>query len=146
MKWFFFSLIIFHVQLCNAQTRIDSIRKARNSMSTGINFIELREKKISAYADSINRYTGGVLPNFLFDLCLDWKAEYWPGLHTATSVRWMILEKVNNKTSLKLILNTRDKRLKSRCNHVSDNVYPYLSVPMIKQSFYQLIRKRYRQF
>ncbi len=100
MRQLFFSLLIFHVQLSYAQTRTDSIRKTKDSIIIGINFIELRNKEISAYADSINRYTDGALPSFLFDLCLDWKAAYWPDMHTAISVRWLILEKVSNKASL----------------------------------------------
>lgn len=145
MKWFFFSSIILHMQIACAQTRTDSIRKVVKSLSKGINATQLRNEEISAFAGSINKYTGGRLPNFLFDICLDWQAAYWPDLHAATSVRWMILEKVNNKISLKLILKTRYKRLKLHCNHVSDNFYPYLAIPMIKKSFYKLIRKRYRQ-
>ena len=145
MKWIFGALIIFHVQLACAQTRRDSIRQVVVSISVGINGKELRNQEIAAYADSINRYTGGELPHFLFDLCLDWKASYWPDMHTATSVRWMILEKANNKAALKLLLNSGSPQLKLTCKHTADTVYPYLAVPMIKKSFYQLIRKRYRQ-
>ena len=134
-----------NVQLSCAQTRRDSIRQVIGSISIGINAKELRNKELSVYADSINRYTGEKLPNFLYDLCLDWKASYWPDMHSATSVRWMILEKVNNKAALKLVLHKHEKQLKLRCDHIADKVYPYLSVPMIKKSFYQLMKKRYNQ-
>jgi len=145
MKWFLFGIIVFNTQLSLAQTRRDSIRQTVKQYSLGINVEELRNKEISAFADSINQYTGGSLPNFLFDECLDWNASYWPNMHSATSVRWMVLEKVNNKAALKLILNSGIPQLKLRCRYIADTVYPYLAVPGIKKSFFQLIRKRYRQ-
>ena len=145
MKWIFWSQIILNVQLSCAQTRRDSIRRVVDSIGVGINFKELRDKEISTFADSIDGCNGGELPHFLFEICLDWNASYWPDMHTATSVRWMILEKVNSKAALKLILKSNNPQLKLRCEHTADTMYPFLAVPMIKKSFYQLIRKRYRQ-
>jgi hypothetical protein len=102
-------------------------------------------KKIVVFADSINKYYGGPPPQFIFDVCFDWNASFWPDLHSPTSVRWQILEEVTNKKALKMILKIQDKRMKLKCSHITDKVYPYLTVPMINKSFYQLMRKRFRQ-
>ena len=107
---------------------------------------KVRNAKLMTYADSINNYSRGEpLPNFLFDVCFDNHSVYWPDMHTAISVRWKILEMVNNPIALKQILITRDKRLKKSCDHISEKKYPYLLAPMWKKTFYQLIKKRYRE-
>jgi hypothetical protein len=143
MKRFLVCILILKGQALVAQVHADSIGKVIVPIT--LSFAKQREWKITSYADSINNYKGDIMPSFLFNACFDWNASLWEGLHSPVSLRWKILLKVNNKQTLKMILLTHDKRLRQRCSHISDDVYPYLAVPMIKKSFYQLIKERYRQ-
>ncbi len=59
-------------------------------------------------------------------------------------LKWMVLEKVNNKQTLKKILDSKDLRLKEKCGY-SNDFYPHLVIPMIEESFYQLVLKRYNE-
>ncbi|GAA3968853.1 hypothetical protein [Mucilaginibacter dorajii] len=145
IKMLLFFIVIFKVQLLFAQEVKDTTQKVTVKVGLKVDLIKQRHDKINAYADSINSYISGKLPDFLFDECFDWQKSFWPDLHSAVSVRWEILEKVHNQRALKAILNTRNKKLKRICDHKSDKVYPYLSVPMIEKSFYQLIQRRYKQ-
>ena len=114
------------------------------NVSFGIDRVKARHEKINVFADSLNSYTNGTLPNFLFDECFDLQSNLWDGLHSPVSLRWKVLEKVNNKQSMKMILATHDKRLKQKCSYDKGS-NPQIVVPMIQKSFYQLIRKRYKQ-
>jgi len=133
------------VQFLFAQVISDTSQDVLVTVGIGINFKKLRDDKIRTYADSLNNYRTGKLPDFLFDECIDWHKSFWESLHSAVSVRWIILEKVYCKQALKAILDSQDKRLKKVCDHQCDKIYPYLAVPMIEKSFYQLVTKRYKQ-
>jgi len=143
MKLIIICILLFNVQLLFAQHIPDSIRSKIDFKT--MDFKEENEKELHSYIDSINSYTKGPLPNFLADECFDWRSYLWNGLHSPVSLRWIILTKVSNKKALKAILDRNDKRLKQVCGRKHDKVYPYLSVPMIEMSFYQLIQKRYKQ-
>jgi len=131
------------VQFSIAQNIPDSI-KSKVVYET-MDFKVENEKEMNSYVDSLNTYSKGPLPSFLVDECFDWRAYLWEGLHSPVSLRWIILKRINNKNALKAILDTNDKRLKQICGRQHDKVYPYLTVPMIEQSFYQLIQRRYRE-
>jgi hypothetical protein len=113
MKLFLSCLVMLQVQFSFARRVSDITQKVKYGIKIGVNFREQAQEEISAYADSINSHQRGSLPYFLFDPCLDWKKSYWPDMHTATSVRWAILKKVNNKQALKMIIQTHDKILLS---------------------------------
>lgn len=125
-----------------AQTKRDSIEKLLSSVSSPLKKLHVVE--IAPYVDSINNYRDS-LPRFLLNPCFDWNASLWEDAHSPISLRWEILSKVTNMKALETIILQKDKRLKLHCSHSSDKVYPYLAMPMIDQSFYQLIRKRYQQ-
>jgi|SRR6185503_7502084 len=142
MKWFLFFLISFPIpKLYGQEYKVKS--QLRDSTATKGYIFEVETKaKMSAYADSLNNYNGGPLPSFILRPCLDWDKGYWPDLHTAVSIRWLILQKVNNKNALKMVLRTNDSRLKQICTQKADK---FLSIPMIEDTFYQLIKKRYKE-
>lgn len=140
MKVWLFFLLLFNVQHLIAQTNNDTVVTVR--LGTGIDRIKEKEARISLFADSINNYTGGKLPRFLLNKCFDRQSNLWKGPHSSVSPRWKILEKVNNKEALKRILSTNDKRLKRKCKYSKDSE---ITMPMIKESFYQLLWKRYEQ-
>jgi hypothetical protein len=105
----------------------------------------LRKIQFQLYVDSLNNYHKGSLPKYLFDVCFDLQAGLWKGgLHSPMSIRWSVLEKVNNKKVLNYILSLNDKRLKRKCNYMA-TPYPNLTIPMIDKSFYDLIKMRYEQ-
>ena len=110
-----------------------------------IDRIKEKNNKLTLFSDSLNSYSKGPLPAFLFNPCFDWDTSLWDDAHSPTSLRWKVLSKVTNKKGLKTILSSNDNRLKEHCNHLSDSIYPRLSVPRIKESFYQLIKERYKQ-
>lgn len=129
---------MFKIQFLSAQEVNDTIPKI------GIDRVKAREEKITVYADSINNYVSGTLPDFLFDECFDLQSSLWQGFHSPVSLRWKVLEKVTNKQALKAILDTHDKRLDKKCSYDKGS-NPEIVVPMIEQSFCQLMGKRYKQ-
>jgi hypothetical protein len=141
MKTGLFFILFFQAQFLVAQKN-DTI--VNPTFGIGIDRVNERQKKITVFADSLNNYTGGELPNFLFDECFDLQSNLWEGFHSPVSLRWKVLEKVNNPQILKKILDTHDKRLNKRC-YYDKGSNPAIVIPMIKKSFRQLIRKRYKQ-
>jgi len=141
MKLFPFLILLFSVQFSFAQKYADS----EIIVNTSIDLVKARHEEINIFADSLNNYKRGRLPRFLFDECFDLQAGLWEGLHSPVSLRWIVLEKVNNKQALKKILESHDKRLKNKCNYNSQGTYPELVIPLLEKSFYQLIQERYDQ-
>jgi len=142
MKIILLFTLIFNVQSSIAQINKDT--SITVSAGVGINRVEERQKKITEFADSLNNYTVGTLPYFLFNECFDNQSNLWEGFHSPVSLRWRVLEQVHNKEALKRILAQHDKRLKRKCRY-DKGAYPEFTIPMIKKSFRQLLRKRQRQ-
>jgi hypothetical protein len=144
MRHFLLIGLLITATFAVAQTKKDT-GQVHATPGLRIDRIEERIDQLTKFADSLNCYNGGVLPTFLFDACIDWNTLYWEDSHKAISVRWLILQHVTNKRSLKLIIEKHDKRLNKKCNKTYNNEYPHLTVPMIRKSFCQLIRARYKQ-
>lgn len=144
MRKFFIAIFLYSTQLVMAQDRSELNDSNSRRGYVTIPFPKMRNFDIVKLADSINEYKGRELPSFLIDKCVDLRRQYWPNYHLAISIRWEILEKVNNKFALKAILNRNDARLKCKCSY-EGNVYPYIKVPLIQFTTEQLIRKRYQQ-
>ena len=142
MKRGLFFMLLFNTQFLFAQTKSDT--SVLVSVGLGLDKVKERQEKINAFADSINNYTTGALPEFLLDECFDNQVSLWEGFHSPISLRWKILEKVSDKDALKQILATHDKRLKRKCRY-NRGSNPEIIIPMIRKSFYQLLQKRYRQ-
>jgi hypothetical protein len=138
--------LVLYILICtytvSAQTARDTIFF---SLSIGIDRIAQRKELLKLYSDSIANYKGGALPVFMLDVCLDWNASLWESLHSPVSIRWKILSEVTDKKALELLLQTHKKQLKKVCPRRGENVYPFLKVPMIEKSFYELIKKRCAQ-
>jgi hypothetical protein len=145
MKWLLLCLLMLTFHVLAAQNTKDSSNYVTVKAGLGINGKEKKAHEIKLFADSINKYSGGTIPSFLLNSCFDWQPYYWKDMHSAVSLRWIILKKVHNRKALKKLLHTNNNKLKDLCSHRSDKVYPYLSVPMINKSFYQLILKRYKE-
>lgn len=145
MKSILILILILKVQVSIAQIVSDTARQITIPKNFKLNVEKQRQQKITNYVDSINNYNGKTVPEFLLTTCFDWQPYLWQDLHTPTSLRWMILCKVSNKNALLKLLNLNDPRLRLVCTRQSDKIYPYLSVPMIELSFYELIKKRYEQ-
>ncbi|SHN46125.1 hypothetical protein [Chitinophaga sp. CF418] len=139
-------VILFIVFFFKVSGLLAQVNDTFVTVSPGLHLDRLKEKKeqILTYADSLNSYTQGALPVFLFDECFDTQASLWHDLHSPVSLRWKILKKVNNKAALKRILNTDDNRLDKKCSY-GDRKESEFDIPMIDRSFRQLIRKRYDQ-
>ena len=133
-------ILFFSAEFLIAQKNNDTVV----IVNVGIDRVKERHEAINVFADSLNNYAGGQLPDFLFDECFDLQRNLWEGFHSPVSLRWKVLEKVNNKEALKQILATHDKRLKKKCSYDKGS-NPVIVVPMIKKSFCQLLRKRYKQ-
>ncbi len=144
MKWILLLLSLINFHSLFSQNINDSISIEDLIHCISINGLEIQRQKYAAYADSLNNYSGGEIPFFFNDLCIDWQRSFWEGLHTPMSIRWYIISKVTNKEALKKLLSSDDKKLHEICSMQKD---PVLSrtVPMIELSYYELIKKRYNQ-
>lgn len=142
MKLILLFILLFNGLFSIAQRSNDTIIVV--SVGLSIDKVKERQEKINAFADSLNSYAEGALPNFLFDECFDLQRSLWEGLHSPVSLRWKILEKVINKEALKRVLATNDERLKRKCKYDKGS-NPEIIIPMIEKSFCQLLRKRYKQ-
>lgn len=141
MKLILFSIAIFSTLTSLAQNPKDTTKFVTVSPSLKIR----RSDEVKAYADSINNYIKGTpLPNFLLDECFEIDNLLWKSFHPSSSVRWEILLKVTNKPALKVIMQTFSERLKQKCSYERIHAYK-ISIPTAEQSFYQLMRKRYKQ-
>lgn len=142
MKWILFSLFIF----CAATSALCQTQKDTSGYVTVSPGLKIkRNEQIKAYADSINNYVIGTKPpNFLFDECFEIDNALWKSFHPSTSVRWEILQQVKNKSALKAIMGSHRKMLDQKCS--SERIHDYkITIPTADQSFYQLMRRRYRQ-
>lgn len=96
-------------------------------------------------ADSINSLRNGdQLPMFLFNPCLDYQVEYWPGLHTPIPLRKLIADRIRNQSAIRYILSSKDSRLSLICNgsDTTQRTNVYYSVPYIETSFGNLLYYR----
>lgn len=144
-------LLILFLQMLSvdAQEKIDSVAvdKTEEYVSTfRIKSGDRRSYRIQIYADSINNYISGPLPNFLSVACFDRYCGLWEGFHSPACIRWEILKRVNNKAALKKILKKHDNNLDLTCKYVPEpnNIYVF-QIPMEDKSTFVLIRKRYRE-
>lgn len=124
----------------------DSSNKLPTEFTINVDVAALKNQRVNSYVDSINCYRGGELPRFLLDKCFELtNRDFWPGLHKPISVRWLILKKIDDKKTLERILKRKDERLKQKCGYVIPKEYPSLDIPMINISFYELMKKRYKE-
>lgn len=100
----------------------------------------LKAKTFHEYADSINNFQTGNLPYFIQDPCLDLTVGLWKSFHSPMSIRWEILQKVNNKAALKRVLATKDRSLFLKCSSKSTFQIPYFD-----KSYKYLIKKRIKE-
>jgi hypothetical protein len=114
------------------------------TVGTTINLDSVRRSEFQLYIDSLNQYKGGHFPKFVFNKCFDLQGFFWPSFHSPVSLRWKVLSGVNSKSVLVALLKSKDKRLKEKCYYGS-TPYPNLHIPMLDQSFYELISKRLQQ-
>lgn len=138
--------LVISMLLCTTMAAAQTLRDTSLlSLHYGIDRVAQQKELLKLYSDSITNYKAGNLPAFMSDLCIDWNASLWKDLHSPVSICWKILSNVSDKRVLLLLLQHHKKQLKKVCLRRSENVYPYLKVPMIELSFYELIKKRYLQ-
>jgi hypothetical protein len=79
---------------------------------------------IRAYADSINRVTKKKdIPFFVMRECF---VQDLPMLMSDIDVRNLIMNKISNPKAIKIILDTKDKRLKKPCQQQNKTMYDLL--------------------
>ncbi len=96
-------------------------------------------------SDSINRISiTKVVPQFIYFSCLDYQKQYWPNLHQAISLRKLIIEEVDNVESIRYVLNLNDSKIREICDRKANDTIGlnYYNVPLINQSFEQLLKSR----
>lgn len=108
--------------------------------SAHISMDSIKAKKFHEYADSINNFQLGKLPSFIQNPCLDLTVGLWKSFHSPMSIRWEILQKVNDKATLKRILATKDRSLFLKCSSKSTFQIPYFD-----KSYKYLIKKRIKE-
>lgn len=140
MKILFILILVSNTYCLSAQNKPDSTIILTHFR---IDRVKERQRKIDIFADSINNYNGGNVPCFLYNECFDLNAPLWRGLHSSVSLRWEVLQRVNNKKALKMLLKSANKReLNKKCSLIDrDNQEDRIS--LIDKSFGALIRKRY---
>ena len=138
MKVTFFLLLIFfsfhafgqsdtltHSNNSNFERRLDSLKMLDVVKYCGI------------YADSINSFSLDLIPTFLYNVEFDSKFSFlWKSKADPFSIRYSILEEVDDVDALERILLINDKRLKSTCKN------DYFNVPFIEYSWKELIQLR----
>jgi hypothetical protein len=144
MKYIILFLFVASSQNSFAQNGKDSGKYVLPDSTIKLDFAKRRLDAMAKYVESINNYTSGALPGFLFEQCFDQRVTLWETLHSPASLRWEVLKKVTNKHALKQILDTQCKALKIVCDYKPTS-YPHLVIPMIEKSFYELIEERYKQ-
>jgi len=114
------------------------------TVGLSVNLLDKKEEEFSNYADSINNYSGGEIPSFFHNLCIDWQRSFWQGLHSPMSIRWYIISKVTNKEALGKLIATNVESLHEICSMQRDEALS-LPLPMIELSYYELLVKRYNE-
>ncbi|MBW8687909.1 hypothetical protein [Chitinophaga rhizophila] len=137
---------LFLILLLNAYVSLAQDIDTCLTVSVGLRIdrIKGRQKQIITYADSINNYMRGALPRFLHDECFDTNVNLWDNFHAPISLRWKVLEMVNNRIALKSILEKDDRKLDKKCSCQRRKEIGF-NIPMMDSSFRQLIKKRYDQ-
>lgn len=139
-----FILLLFTVVIWNnliAQQVDDSSKVIEFTVSTvRTNMTDEWEEKVKLYSDSLNYHSNGDLPRFIFDECFEVSLGISKAYDNSDAIRWAILEKVNNKATLKKIIKSKDKAFDKKCSikMVFDN-------PIYKASYRELVRKRLKQ-
>ena len=99
-------------------------------------------------ADSINRLElDDTIHYFLYNVCLDYQKQYWIDLHHPLPLRKLIVDKVTNQKAIKLILFKYKDTLDEPCSPCIETKekpigLTYYSIPLIKESFVDLLRNR----
>ena len=133
--------VISFICIANVNAQNDTIKP--KFISKEYDYKINRDKLIKNYADSVNRiYTINDIPDFLFNECLEYNITLRKGYHSSESVRWEILKKVTNKNALRMVLQSKDGRLKAHCRkYKQDNK---LKIDYSDMTFYELVQKRFK--
>lgn len=138
-------MLVLIVVAINTNAQNDKYLNERKSIiGFTVSMEKEKEDSLRVYSDSINTYKGGISPYFLSDECFDLRRALWPEIHPSVSLRWQILKNVNNRKALKLLLKTNDNGLKHKCTG-EKKPFPLTEIPMSEYSFYDLIKKRYKE-
>ena len=99
-------------------------------------------------ADSINNLKlNDSIPDFLYNACLDYQMEYWIDIHHPLPLRKLIVDKVNNQKVIERIMSLFKKVLDKPCKPCCETKeapigLTYYTIPLIKESFIDLLRNR----
>jgi hypothetical protein len=123
---------------------IQSIQKLEaQNKQTHIIYTDVTETDLNIYADSINNLNIAepVLPQFMFNQCIDQDPPVFVGFHS--SFRWTILQRVNNKASLQYLIENNfplKEQMMRGCALKSSKAITYS-----KLSLFDLIKLRYEE-
>ena len=96
--------------------------------------------QMKIYADSLNFLVKtDSLPSFVFNPCFDNKPIFWKSLHSAVSLRKMILDNVTNKVVLERLY--KNNKLKIICIISSKEI----EIPLSEKSFSELSKERLKE-
>lgn len=145
MKYLLIVLCLVFTSL-TLRGQVDSL----NNSSLENYVFDLKKERLlefQSYVDSLNNYTSGeAIPRFILDECFDNRRYLWLNPHEGMSLRWKVLEKTSNKEALRQILATKDIRLKRKCSFKEEQTtWIDIKIPLINKSYWQLIKRRYRQ-
>ena len=146
-----FLLLLLLAESSNAQKNSGNHnKKAKVANSTILDFDSsfLANKGMSAielfihdYVDSLNNLkNSGVFPSFLEDPQFDYRHSGWSPSHSLIPFRKMIVSRVTNCKSLRMILESKNEtyKIKPRKEHEID-------VKFSGFSFYELVADRYNE-
>jgi len=106
------------------------------------------KKYLKLCADSINTLNeNDKLPSFLYNACLDYQKEYWIDMHHPLPLRKLIIDKIINEKAIEFILSHYEDTLDKPCKPCIEtkkkpNGLTYYTVPLLKESFIDLLRSR----
>ena len=146
VKNFLLILLFSHSMSSSAQISNGKNRKDSTTFDFDSSFLEKTGKSafeifIDNYADSLNALRkSGKFPAFLEDAQFDYTHSGWSPSHHPIALRQMIISKVNNCQSIKMIIQNSNVKYKNR--PVKENE---IDVKYSNLSFYELAIRRYEE-
>jgi len=112
-----------------------------------ISKIKKRNEFVKKYADSLNKFKyhdGYKIPDFFFEYDFDYQyhGPFKINIEDATSFRKLIIDKIDNIALLRVVVESKDKRLFKTVKHKHSMHNLFGITPFIDYSTHELVKYR----